>query len=258
MRSLQSPTLQPQTPLQLPPVRPPHRSPPHSSKAAVPVPTQTEAKPEGKDSRGGESESKPAETGSKTGEVKSVDEGGIKPAEKERGKKEGSPAIVQSDPATKDQPEVDTAPVAKPLSDPAAANQAGSNQATTPHQEEGPSPINPPVTDEPEKGPAVTEPPKEEVKPAVAELQATEVDLSDLGAEDCPLLTTETDQQTRHTSSPPPLAPQLSSGDGEEAIEESFPPEMPAEEKLGGGGGGGGEEEGELMGASEGRVSVCA
>ena len=107
MRSLQSPTLQPQTPLQLPPVRPPHRSPPHGSKTAVPVPTQTETKPEGKDSRGGGGESKPAETG----EVKS--EAGVKPAEKEGEKKEGSPAIVQSDLATKEKPEVDPAPVAK-------------------------------------------------------------------------------------------------------------------------------------------------
>ena len=251
MRSLQSPTLQPQTPLQLPPVRPPHRSPSHGSKTAAPVATQVETKPEGKDTRGVVGESKPAETGSKPGEVKLVDES-AKLVEKEEEKKEGLPATVQSesDLATKDQPEGgDPTAVAWPVNDPAAASQTGTNQDTITHQEETPSEINPPASDEVERG--LPEGESCEVKAAEVELQASEVDLSELAAEGL-LVTADTDQQTGS----PTLAPQLSSGDGEETIEESFPPEMPAEENLRGGGGGGegGEEEGVLMGVSEGRV----
>ena len=253
MRSLQSPTLQPQTPLQLPPVRPPHRSPSHGSKTAAPVATQVETKPEGKDTRGVVGESKPAETGSKPGEVKLVDES-AKLVEKEEEKKEGLPATVQSesDLATKDQPEGgDPTAVAWPVDDPAAPSQTGTNQDTITHQEETPSEINPPASDEVERGLAEGE--SCEVKAAEVELHASEVDLSELAAEGL-LVTADTDQQTQQTGSPT-LAPQLSSGDGEETVEESFPPEMPAEENLRGGGGGeGGEEEGVLMGVSEGRV----
>ena len=218
---------------------------------------QVETKPEGKDSRGGEGESKPAETGRKQGEVKLVDES-AKPAEKEEEKKEGLPVTVQSERnlAAKDQPDGDPAAVASPVNDPAAASQTGTNQDTVTQQEETPSEINPPASDEVERGLAGTEPPKGEsyeVKAAEVELQASEVDLSELTTEGL-LVTADTDQQTQQTASPP-LAPRLSSGDGEETIEESFSPEMPAEENLRGGGGEGGrEEEGALMGVSEGRV----
>lgn len=216
--------------------------------------TQVETKPEGKDSRGVVGESKPAETGSKPGEVKLVDES-AKLVEKEEEKKEGLPATVQSesDLTTKDQPE-DPATVAWAVNDPAAASQTGTNQDTITHQEETPSEINPPASDEVERGLAGTEPPEGEsceVKAAEVELQGSEVDLSELAAEGL-LVTAGTDQQTQQTGSPT-LAPQLSSGDGEETVEESFPPEMPAEENLRGGGEGG-EEEGVLMGVSEGRV----
>lgn len=213
--------------------------------------TQVETKPEGKDTRGVVGESKPAETGSKPGEVKLVDES-AKLVEKEEEKKEGLPATVQSesDLTTKDQPE-DPATVAWAVNDPAAASQTGTNQDTITHQEETPSEINPPASDEVERGLAEGE--SCEVKAAEVELHASEVDLSELAAEGL-LVTADTDQQTQQTGSPT-LAPQLSSGDGEETVEESFPPEMPAEENLRGGGGGeGGEEEGVLMGVSEGRV----